>query len=161
MVGRIRFLRRWGLWSVPNHPPDPARIARIVTDAKLLGCKAAAEKHDVSTKTVTRYLQAAADDETLSQKVLENIQKVEGNWLDTAKRVRSKLLTKIERMCEAADQDQLREVVGAYKIVNDGILIDQGMNEGDDGGRTESATSHEVPTREVSSAEGSEKGVQH
>lgn len=112
----------------PGPKPAPDRIARILVDASELGDDAAAAKHNVSAKTVSRYREKYADDPAVSDLVHALKESVVADWLTSAKGARARLLSKVEAL--AMMSDDLRQVAGALKIVHDAVLAEELLSNG-------------------------------
>lgn len=122
---------------MPKPPPDKDRIARILSDAKIYGDQDTCKRHKISSKTLKRYKIKSAGDHEVANKVqgLQNavakdLAEHYRSYLEEAKAARQRLLG---RMLNLADlSENLHDVTGAYKIVNDGILAEQVVGEDDE-----------------------------
>lgn len=125
---------------MPKPPPDPDRVATIVAVALSVGDKAACAQFRISARTLSNYKKRVANIADVAHKFTEKRQTLAvGAWLEKAKEARAFLLTRVKSLAEKSDD--LHAVTGAYKIVNDGILAEQVVSEGDeDGGRAESGS---------------------
>lgn len=102
-------------------------MARILADATDLGDKRTAERFGISTKTIQRYRADFAEDEAMSEQVAELKTALSRDWLDEAKRVRRRLLARLD---DKADVAEIRDVAGALKIVHDAVLAEQIVSAG-------------------------------
>lgn len=144
---------------MPKRTPDPDRIALILADAADIGDLRACSKHKISRRTLVNYRSRADKCADLAQKCAEVKSEIVASWIEKAKQTREKLLSRVEAL--AVVSDDLHAVTGAYKIVNDGILAEQVVSEGEDGGRAESGAGHEGPRHPVAAVEGAASRLEH
>lgn len=110
---------------------DPDRIAAVLAYAKEHGVRKAAKRFKLAERTVYAYRQRRDKQPALAAVCKAAEQKVIADWLTEAKAARSVLLARVLEL--AGKSDELRDVVGALKIVNDGTLAYEVVQP--DGGR--------------------------
>lgn len=144
---------------MPKPPPDENKIALILADADDMGVDGAVKKHGISARTITNYRKRRDSCASLANKCASVKSEIMATWIEQAKATRTKLLARVEALAETSDD--LHAVTGAYKIVNDGILAEQVVSEGEDGGRTESGDGVAVTRRPVAQVEGAATRLEH
>lgn len=107
---------------------DPERLATIVADMELHGDKAAAQRHGVSVRTLYNYRERVRNDAELSKLCSEKKAAISEGWVESVRRVRLTALQKMETLIHLSDD--LREVTGALKILNDAILAERVVSDG-------------------------------
>lgn len=98
---------------------DPDAMARVVTDASILGVESAAKKHRCCERTVERYKAAARNDPHMSALVAAKKKSIDDDWRNEAVSFLRSATGVLQRLCEDATQEQIREVAGAIKIVGE------------------------------------------
>jgi primosomal protein N' len=113
--------KRAGRPKAKSAKDDPERIARMLIDAQHLGDRAAAKKHNVSTKTIQRYRKLAAVDSEMSTAVSTVVaaeKKANAEtWRADLQAARKTLLDRVVHL--ASQSDNLYHVTGALKIATD------------------------------------------
>lgn len=157
--GKARALLRWGpgLWvsgtMAKNRDPksDPERIAQILADASLHGDKEAAKRHGISPRTVYNYRKKYGNDSDVSTRFQEKKSAISQGWIEEVRRVRFLALHRMETLLQVSDD--LREVTGATKILNDAVLAERVVSDGLGDGGAESAgpgqAAPEAPVRTI------------
>ena len=98
--------------------PEPEAIARVLAADEIMGPRAAAAFCEVSERTVYNYREHAERPEVAE--ICARLKEAARTEFAQATAVaREKLLAKVLTLCEEADVDKLREVVGAFKTVHD------------------------------------------
>lgn len=114
--------------SKPGPTQDPHIIAQVLVDAAVLGDAIAAQQHCLSERTIQRYRAKYAEDPTVSGLVAEQKKKLTADWIDRTATARNRILTKVLTLVDGSDN--LREVVGALKIVHDANVSEKVIRDG-------------------------------
>lgn len=111
---------------------DPDVIAQVLVDATALGDEAAARKHGISTRTIGNYRARLRGDPEGEIAGLFAIKRkaISERWLKATADARDKLLAKVLTLVEQAEAEQLRDVVGALKIVHDANVSERVIADG-------------------------------
>jgi hypothetical protein len=108
---------------------DPDRIAAILADAQALGDKTACDNWNISRKTLDRHRKRAAQHPELSKVVAHKKEVLERTWADDRGRVLRRILARIDMLVAEAPVEQLRDVVGAAKVLGDLELVARALND--------------------------------
>ena len=106
------------------------RAAMVLVDAITLGDKTAAERHDISEKSVSRYRARLLIDPELSRIVQEKGREAEHGWHFARARFLRKTLQKLEEMVDAATPDHFEHVIAALKAAGELDLATQALGVG-------------------------------
>lgn len=117
---------------MPGPVVDPDAVARAIVDATVIGDAAAAEKHGVSVRTIGKYRATLRENPEgeLAELVQVKRKALSERWLRSTADARDKLLAKVLTLVDVADVDQLRDVVGALKIVHDANVSERVIADG-------------------------------
>jgi hypothetical protein len=106
------------------------RAARILVDAITLGDKTAADRHQVSEKTIQRYRERAKGDAELSALVRSHGREAEHGWHFARARFLRKTLAKLEAMVDAATREDFEHVIDALKAAGELDLATEALGVG-------------------------------
>ena len=111
---------------------DAERIAQVIIDAAALGDDVAGAKHGLSTRTLRRYRErlVTEPDGEVASLVQVKRKALSERWLVATAEARDRLLAKVLTLAENADTEQLRDVVGALKIVHDANVSERVIADG-------------------------------
>lgn len=117
---------------MPGPVVDPETVAQILVDATALGDAAAAERHGVSVRTIGNYRALLRRDPEGEAAELFAVKRkaISERWLRSTADARDKLLAKVLTLVEKAEPEQLRDVVGALKIVHDANVSERVIADG-------------------------------
>jgi len=114
-------MRRVTVTTVPR-PIKREIAARVVALATEIGDVEAAKHFGISARTVARYRAKLAEDTELSALVAEKTKEfaaVSEGWAEQACRFMSSAIDKLNTLVQQAGPEQMRDVVGAIKIVGE------------------------------------------
>lgn len=137
-----------------SSPHDPGRIAAVLAYAEEHGDGEAAKRFKISKRTVWRYRANAKKTPAVAAAVSAATEKVRRAWLDEAGEARSLILGEIKRRVAAPDAN-LRDIVGALKIVSDSMLAEKVLTE--DGGQPDDSAGVEGARGAAATASGLER----
>lgn len=130
----------------PSVTRDPDALARVVTDAAILGVGKAAKKHRCSERTVERYKAAAKGDPVVSALVAAKKKSIDDDWRDEAVAFLRDAVTKLGVLVSMATAEQIREVAGAIKIVGELTVAKDVLGSDGDQSRPDSARPKDAET---------------
>ena len=107
------------------------KAAAVLITAIFEGDKAAADKFDISTRTVERYRKLVNTDEYLSELVAKRTTKLADNHDEMVIRANAAVIGLLERTCASTDKatsDLLHAAFGAYKVINENKLFRELVN---------------------------------
>lgn len=111
---------------------DAERAALILLDALALGDEAAAEKWDVSVRTVRNHRDRLESDAGFAAFFRAKLAKASRGWASVRLRFLRKAITKLEELVEKAGPDQIRDVSEAVKTVGELQVVSDALNVGND-----------------------------
>ena len=95
------------------------RAARILVDAIALGDKTACKQWKINERTLVRYRSRLSSDPQLSELVRAKGRVADEHWSKARVRFLRKAISKLEQLIDSADQDQIRDVSEAVKVVGE------------------------------------------
>jgi len=113
---------------VKKHQPKrgPEFRAQVVAEAKASTIDDAARRHNVSRRSVQRWMKDARDDAEMAHVVARKTELIEQDWADTAKAAMRDLLgSLVETVKKAQAEDgpvppgRIHEMAGAVKVVGE------------------------------------------
>lgn len=104
--------------------------ARVLVDAIALGDKTAADRHEVSEKTIQRYRARAKTDTTLSARVRELGKEAEHGWHFARARFLRRTLKKLDELVEQATREDFEQVIAAMKAAGELDLATEALGVG-------------------------------
>jgi hypothetical protein len=105
------------------HALDPDEVATILVDADTLGDRDAAARYGISDRTIRLHRQRMRENDEIAALYRDKKARLEAQWAHDRRRVLGKALAKVEALIEQAGVDQLRDVVGAIKVIGDLELV--------------------------------------
>lgn len=106
----------------PGPTIDRDRIAEVLVTAAYQGDKAAAQRFEITTRTVENYRARLATDPALSDLFARKRKLVEADWsaeLPSAIRASVAFLARAAATADPADPDAIHSVAGALKILSE------------------------------------------
>jgi hypothetical protein len=137
---------------------DLAVAARILVDAAMLGDEAAAKRHNVSTKTVSRYRALAATDDNLSKVVGQASKLASREWASDLGAAIKGQIGFLKRAAQEADPKSpaaVHAVADALEILADVALTSEML----DARLAEQADSDREEDRPAASADDAEGAI--
>ncbi len=137
---------------------DPERVARIVADADIMGEESAANRHGVSVRTIYNYRKRAAKDAAVaeaykSKKSLIN-EKLDNDWSASLDRALCTTVSKIDELVAKATLENLRDVVGACKILGELKITKDALSDEQPGADRQGGTPSPNGSPEAPASEG-------
>lgn len=107
----------------PHSTYDPHKAARVLVDAELSSREQAAQRHGVSTRTITRWRDRMDVDPVLSRLVVQKRIEADRAWLRQAPPMIEDALQYMRRCTTEGEvsPEMLRAVAGAVKLVSEAI----------------------------------------
>jgi hypothetical protein len=136
---------------------DHDLMARIITDAEILGNERAAKKHGCSVRTVERYRGAYRAEPSVAEKVAAKRKSIDDDWRNEAVAFLKAATEKLGTLVAQAGPEQIREVAGAIKIVGELTVAKDVL--GGDGEQSRTDSAHEAPEEVAEGPEASESGT--
>lgn len=106
------------------------RAALILVDAITLGDRTAADRHQVSEKSIQRYRARLLTDPSLSAIVQEKGREAEHGWHFARARFLRKTLQKLEELVDKATADNFEHVISALKAAGELDLATEALGVG-------------------------------
>lgn len=98
---------------------DRDRAVRILVDAAAIGDAKACESWKISLRTLQNYRARLAGDPELSQAFAQKRTQLDNDWRIARRRFLNAAIAKVQVLVDQAGPDQIRDVVGAIKIIGD------------------------------------------
>ena len=104
--------------------------ARVLVDAIALGDRTAADRHQVSEKTIGRYRARLKTDAELSERVQELGKEAEHGWHFARARFLRRTLKKLDEMVQDAKPEHFEHVIAAMKAAGELDLATEALGVG-------------------------------
>lgn len=106
------------------------RAARVLVDAITLGDRTAADRHQVTEKTVQRYRARLLTDPELSRIVQEKGRVAEHGWHFARAQFLRRTLAKLEALVDDASKNEFEHVINALKAAGELDLATEALGVG-------------------------------
>jgi hypothetical protein len=115
---------------MPRGGYDRELAARVLVDALTMGDRTAADRNEVSVKTVQRYRARMRDDLVLAELVQKKGRTAEHGWHFARARFLRRTLEKLDKMVQKAKPEDMPNVIEALRAAGDLDLASEALGVG-------------------------------